>query len=30
MIYQAIYDSPLGDISVQSDGENVTALYFVG
>lgn len=30
MIYQAIYDSPLGDISVQSDGKNVTALYFVG
>lgn len=30
MIYQAIFASPLGDISIQSDGKHVTALYFVG
>lgn len=29
-IYQGTYLSPLGDITLQGDGQHITALYFVG
>lgn len=29
-MYQGTYRSPLGDITLQSDGSYLTALYFIG